>query len=129
MSVVTPQYIEVRETRGGDRKAFVAGTRISVQDIYVAHELLGQTADQIAASHPHLTLAQIHSALAYYYDHADEVRSQLRADREFVESMKRQSGPGPLARRMGGNGDPLMPDLSAQPTNSNWRSLQPRDVL
>ncbi|HUG91292.1 MAG TPA: DUF433 domain-containing protein [Planctomycetaceae bacterium] len=101
------EYIELRETRGGEQKAFIAGTRISVQDVYVAHELLGQTPDQIAAAYPHLALAQIHAALTYYYDHADEVRAQFRAEQEFVASVQQQLGPGPLARRLGGNGDSL----------------------
>jgi uncharacterized protein (DUF433 family) len=107
MNLITTEYIELRTTRAGQQKAYVAGTRISVQDIYVAHELLGQTPDQIVAGHPHLTLAQIHAALTYYYDHADEIRSQLRAEQEFVDQMRRQLGPGPLARKLGGNGDAL----------------------
>ena len=107
MSAVATGHIELRETRGGQQKAYVAGTRISVQDIYVAHELQGQTPDQIAAAWPHLTLAQIHAALVYCHDHLDEIRSQFRADQEFVEEMRRLTGPGPLATKLGDNGDPL----------------------
>ena len=106
---VSTEYIEFRETHAAEQKAFIAGTRISVQDVYVAHELLGQTPDQIAAAYPHLTLAQIHAALTYYYDHADEVRSQFRAEKVFADSMRQQLGPGPLATKQAGNGDSLPP--------------------
>src|SRR5687768_1657338 len=98
MSTVTTSQIELRETRRGSRMAYVTGTRISVQDIYVAHEMAGRTPDEIVATYPHLTLAQVHSALAYCFDHLAEIRGQLRSDAAFVEEMKTRSGPGPLAR-------------------------------
>jgi len=34
-----------------------------------------------------LTLAQVHAALAYYYDNHDEVEAELRAEDEFVLRM------------------------------------------
>ena len=40
-------------------------------------------ADEIQRQHPHLTLGQIHSCLAYYHDHREEmdraIEEQLRA--------------------------------------------------
>ena len=74
-------------------KACIAGTRISVQDIYVWHELMGKMPDQIVAEYPFLSLAQIHSALAYYYDHADEIREQVRRGREEAERIKSANPP------------------------------------
>lgn len=108
MSTVTTPQIELRETRRGDRKAFVAGTRVSVQDIYVAHELAGRSPDEIVAAYPHLTLAQVYAALSYCFDHLAEIREQHRSDATFVEQMKTLTGPGPLARKLSstdGNGD------------------------
>lgn len=89
-------------------KAYIAGTRISVQDIYVAHELAGRTPDEIVAAYPHLTLSQVYAALSYCFDHLAEIREQLRSDSAFVEEMKTLTGLGPLARKLGrkdGNGD------------------------
>lgn len=108
MSTITTPQIELRETRHGGRKAYIAGTRLSVQDIYVAHELAGRTPDEIVAAYPHLTLAQVHAALSYCFDHLSEIREQLRSDAAFVEEMKTLTGPGPLARKLShqdGNGD------------------------
>ena len=36
------QHIEMRPSRAGESKAYIAGTRISVADIYVRHELRGE---------------------------------------------------------------------------------------
>jgi uncharacterized protein (DUF433 family) len=67
------------------QKACIAGTRISVQDIYVWHELMGKSPDQIVVEYPFLNLAQVHSALAYYYDNADEIRKQVEQGREEAQ--------------------------------------------
>ena len=100
MSIVQANHIEHRETRSGLQKAFVRGTRISVQDIYVSHELMGQTPDEIVAAHPHLTLAHVHAALAYCFDHLDEIRQQIQDDKTFVDEFRKKAGPGPLARKL-----------------------------
>ena len=78
------RYIEHRTTRAGERKAYVIGTRLAVENVYVCHELQGMSPDEIVAAYPHLTLAQVHAALAYFFDHSEEVRRQLRRSEEFA---------------------------------------------
>jgi hypothetical protein len=38
---------------------------------------MGMNADEILTTLPHLKPAQVHSALAYYFDHQDEVDTDL----------------------------------------------------
>ncbi len=45
----------------------VAGTRVRVQDLVLRSES-GESADDILAALPHLALADIYAALAYYHD-------------------------------------------------------------
>jgi uncharacterized protein (DUF433 family) len=80
-------------------KPRIAGTRIRVQDIYVWHELHGQSADQIVSQFPHITLADVYAALAYFWDHREEIQKQMKADDQFVESMKRNC-PSPLQQKL-----------------------------
>ncbi|MGO8688373.1 MAG: DUF433 domain-containing protein [Thermoguttaceae bacterium] len=75
-------------------KPRIAGRRIRVQDIFVLHELKGLTPDGILQAYPDITLADVHAALAYYWDHREEIQRQMRADEEFVESLRAKSGPG-----------------------------------
>jgi uncharacterized protein (DUF433 family) len=96
------QHIEIRKNRDGQDRAYIAGTRVRVQDIYVDSEVLGRSPEEIVASMPHLSLAQVHAALAYYFDHRDEVLAELRQDEEFVAAMKARTGPGPLETRLRG---------------------------
>jgi uncharacterized protein (DUF433 family) len=81
----------------------VAGTRIRVANIALWTEA-GMSADEIVASYPHLTLADVYAALAYYHDHREEIESQMREDEEFVERLMAETGAGPLAEKLGADG-------------------------
>ncbi len=70
-------------------KACIEGTRIRVLDIASAADHMALTPHQICEEYPQLTLAQVHSALAYYYDHRDEIRAEIDGDREKVEKFQR----------------------------------------
>lgn len=78
----------------------MAGTRVRVQDIYGYSELQGKTPDEIAAALPHLSLSQIHSALAYYFEHRSEILQEIREDDEFAAAIRAKLGPGPLATEL-----------------------------
>jgi uncharacterized protein (DUF433 family) len=70
-------------------KSVVRGTRIKVSQIVLEYERLGWTPDQIVDAHPHLTLAQIHAALAYYYENQAEIDAELRNAEEQVAELRR----------------------------------------
>lgn len=84
---VSQEHIEITPGVCGG-KPRIAGTRIRVQDVYVWHELHGQTADEIVSNFPQLTLADVHAAMSYYWDHRAEIQAQMQADDAFVESIK-----------------------------------------
>lgn len=64
----------------------IAGTRIRVSDVAISHLLHGNTPERIASHvYPWLSLADVHAALAYYYDHKDEIEAQDREDEEFAD--------------------------------------------
>ena len=76
-------------TCGG--KPRISGTRIRVQDIVVYTENFGLTPDEILHQFPHLTLAGIHAALSYYYDHMLEIKRQMEEGEAMAEAMRRNS--------------------------------------
>ena len=79
-------------------KPRIAGHRISVHDIMVWHEEMGQSANEIASDY-NLTLAEVYAALAYYYDHQEEIDERTREDEAFVEAMRQQT-PSLLAQKL-----------------------------
>jgi uncharacterized protein (DUF433 family) len=110
MEPLLAKYIDSAPGKCGG-KPCIAGTRIRVWDIYVAHELRGETAEEIVAAYPHITLAQVHAALAYYWDHKDEIDSQMKEAGRIVDELRRAAGPGPLAGKLFGKdaGDASVP--------------------
>lgn len=65
----------------------INGTRIRVMDVVALHER-GLSPAEILDSLEHLTLAQVHSALAYYYDHEDEIEREFEQARRFAEKFR-----------------------------------------
>ena len=92
--------IELRPNRSGQQRAFIAGTRVRVQDIYALSEVHGKSPDEIVEALPHLTLAQVHAALAYYFDHRDAILQELREDRDTAARLRQTLGEGPLASKL-----------------------------
>lgn len=88
MQSVSTSHIELRANRDGELRAFISGTRIRVQDIVSDHERHGLSPEQIAREYPHVTLAQVHAALAYFYDHRDDVLRQMKADEDFASRLE-----------------------------------------
>src|SRR5580693_8878034 len=83
MTVVALEYIEV-DDRG---VAKLIGSRAKVMSI-VMDQMNGYSTTEIHAHYPHLSMAQIHAALAYYYDHKSEVDAQIEESLRFVEEMR-----------------------------------------
>jgi uncharacterized protein (DUF433 family) len=100
MIKATTDLIEIRSDPIVGDRAYVVGTRVSVEDVYMRHELGGQTPDDIVQSLSHLSLAQVHAALSYAYAHLDELRRQMKDGDAFVARIKSATGPGPLARKL-----------------------------
>lgn len=79
-------------------KPHIAGRRITVQNVVLWHERLGMNADEIAAEHD-LTLADIHAALAYYFDHRQELDQAIEESEDFVEAL-RQKQPSKIRKKL-----------------------------
>jgi uncharacterized protein (DUF433 family) len=94
-------------TCGG--KPRIAGTRMRVQDIYVMYELQGQSVDEIVTHFPHLTMGAVYAALAYFWDHREEILQHIADDEAFVEAFKRQYPEKIVTLSTHANTDPLPP--------------------
>jgi hypothetical protein len=46
------------------------------------------TPDQIAEAHPHLGLAEIHAALAYYYDHRERIQREWEDAETLIAALR-----------------------------------------
>lgn len=85
---ILDRHVEITTGVAGG-KPRIAGRRITVQNIVVWHEHLGQGADEIAEAHE-LTLADVYAALAYFFDHRPEIDASIRNDEAFVTAQREQ---------------------------------------
>ena len=80
-----PYVTSAPEVKGGS--PVIVGTRTKVIDIAIRYEFGGMTPDQIIEQFPHLTLAQIHDALSYYYEHKSELDGAYRKEHILINEL------------------------------------------
>ncbi len=89
-NVTSAHITQTPGVRGG--KPCITGRGIKVQNVYIWHEHLGMSADEIASAYS-LTLAQVHAALTYAFEHLDEIRANLLESERTAASIKQQNIP------------------------------------
>ena len=78
MEIKTAYKYIVRKT--GSHEPIIEGTRIAVRDV-VEQWRMGSTPEEISIAHPHITLAQVFEALAYYQDNKQEIETFIEKNR------------------------------------------------
>jgi uncharacterized protein (DUF433 family) len=77
--------------------AWIAESNTKVIEVAMDHAAYGWDAAEIHAAHPHLSVAQIHAALSYYYDHKQELDEQMQRQLDEHRRLRSQAG-GQLTR-------------------------------
>jgi len=80
--------------------AWIDDTNVKVVEVVLDKLAHGSSPEEIHFQHPHLSLAQIHAALSYYYDHQEEFDAQIERDLAEVEDMVAQASDSPLRKRL-----------------------------
>jgi uncharacterized protein (DUF433 family) len=96
MATATLSQIEVDE-RGVAR---IAGTTIKVIEIALDKLAHGSSPEEMHFQYPHLSLAQIHAPLAYYYDHQLELDAEIQRRWFEVNELAARAAHSPLRQRL-----------------------------
>lgn len=67
----------------------INGTRITVNQVVVWYKQ-GSTPEEIADQYPHLTLAQVYTALAYYHANREEIEADLEAEKVEADRLEQE---------------------------------------
>jgi uncharacterized protein (DUF433 family) len=89
--------VSTPDTCGG--KPRIAGSRIQVKHLAIMHERQGMSPAEIVSEFPHLTLADVYAALAYYHDHRETINAEIAADWAWYEE-QRAKQPSRLQERL-----------------------------
>ena len=74
--------------------------RIRVSQIVIDHLNHGWSADEIVIHYPHLKLAEVHSAMAYYFDHQQEIDGEIEVEQRLIEESRQNASPTPAEQRL-----------------------------
>jgi uncharacterized protein (DUF433 family) len=102
MSVVEVDYKHVVLDEQG--VPIIQGTTMKVTELVLGKIAYGWTPEEINVNHPYLTLGQIHSALAYYWDHQEDLDREIERRLKLVDEMRAHSRPVPLVARLSEQG-------------------------
>jgi len=80
--------------------AWIDDTNVKVIEVIQDHLAHGVGAEEIHLQHPHLSLAQIHSAFAYYFDHRNEMDAEIALRYREVEALRAKSTHQPSRKRL-----------------------------
>ena len=77
------KYIQLDEAQ----VPMIVGTTMKVVELVMSKVAHGWSPEELHFQYPHINLGQIHSALAYYWDHQDALDADIKHRREKVEAM------------------------------------------
>jgi uncharacterized protein (DUF433 family) len=86
--------------RDKDGVPMIDGTTMKVVELVMAQMAHGWSPEELHFQYPHLSMSQIHSALAYYWDHKETLDEDIERRERYAEEMRQEAGPSPLAKRL-----------------------------
>ena len=73
---------------------------MKVVELVTAQQAHGWSPEELAFQFPHLTLGQVHSALAYYWDHHEDLDREIARRLELVDELRRRAPEAPILARL-----------------------------
>jgi len=98
MPVVKTRYDHI--ILNEDNTPIIAGTKMKVIELILDKIAYGWSPEELKYQHPHLTLGQIYSALAYYSDYQEELDQEIESQLKQVDQMRKAAKPTPLIDRL-----------------------------
>ncbi len=96
MSTIAAGHIRVDD----QGVAWIEGTRVKVIELAVDKLAHGSSPEEIHFQYPHLSLAQIHAALAYYYDHPSELDAEIERRLGYADEFAARARESPLRKKL-----------------------------
>ena len=83
-----------------DNVPIISGTTMKVIELVLEYIAYGWSPEELHFQHPYLTMGQVHSALAYYWDHRRELDNDIERRLRDVEAYETSVNPPPFISRL-----------------------------
>ncbi len=78
----------------------IEGTTTKIVEIVAEMKAYGWSPEEIHFQHPYLSLGQIYSALAYYWDNSDEIDRDFKKRLAKVDEIREQIGSSEIKQKL-----------------------------
>jgi len=102
MSIVETRYEHI--ILNEEKVPVIAGTTMKVIELVLDRKAYGWSPEELYFQHSYLTLGQIYSALAYYWDHQEEVDQEIERRFQSVDQVRQTVKITPLEDRLKSKG-------------------------
>ncbi|MDX2230561.1 MAG: DUF433 domain-containing protein [Leptolyngbyaceae cyanobacterium bins.349] len=82
----------------------ISGTSIKVVELITSMRSYGWSPEELKENFPHLSLSQIYSALAYYWDHQEQIDADMERRYAYVTQLRQESEPSPVVKKLRDHG-------------------------
>ena len=79
---------------------WIANTTMKVVELVTAQQVHGWSPEELAFQFPYLTLGQIHSALAYYWDHQAGLDEEMARRLALADDLRARTPVPPVVARL-----------------------------
>ena len=83
---------------------FIEGTSMKVVELVTSIHAYGWSPEELHFQYPHLSMSQIYSALAYYWEHKLEIDADVQRRFEYAEKLRLEAGISPFVKRLRSEG-------------------------
>ncbi len=82
----------------------ISDANMKVVELVLSKISYGWSPEELHFQHPCLTMGQIHSALAYYWDHQEKMEEDIERRLQKIQKMRSEAEPSLLANRLKAKG-------------------------
>ena len=82
----------------------ITGSTMKVVELITSVKAYGWTPEELHENYPHLSMSQIYSALAYYWDNREEIDADMERRYQYAEKLRQEAGKSPVAARLRAEG-------------------------
>jgi uncharacterized protein (DUF433 family) len=79
---------------------WIRAANMKIVELVAEVKAYGWSPEELVFQHPYLTMGQVHSALAYYWDHSEEVEADLARRQEYAERLRAEASESPVVAKL-----------------------------
>jgi uncharacterized protein (DUF433 family) len=81
-------------------RPWIDGTNTKVIEVVLDYFAYGWSPEEMHRHHPHLPLGKLYAAMAYYFDHQEELDAEIERQTKELAAMRAAAGESPFVKRM-----------------------------